>query len=124
MQVVKDCTKSVQQTSPLGTVWSYMCVSAAHTPCSLLQGIFPTQELNWGLLHCRWIFHQLSYQGSPRTEKKMVSQMMLSWGPPVKVRGCDPAGEEEQKVQMLAFWGVNGTKLPRQQFPAEGKGTL
>ena len=22
---------------------------------SLLQGIFPTQELNWGLLHCRWI---------------------------------------------------------------------
>ena len=22
---------------------------------SLLQWIFPTQELNWGLLHCRWI---------------------------------------------------------------------
>jgi len=32
---------------------------------SLLQGIFPTQELNWGLLHCRWILYQLSYQGSP-----------------------------------------------------------
>ena len=31
----------------------------------LLQGIFPTQELNWGLLHCRWILYQLSYQGSP-----------------------------------------------------------
>ena len=31
---------------------------------SLLQGIFPTQELNWGLLHCRWILYQLSYQGS------------------------------------------------------------
>ena len=29
---------------------------------SLLQGIFPTQELNWGLLHCRWILYQLSYQ--------------------------------------------------------------
>ena len=29
---------------------------------SVLQGIFPTQELNQGLLHCRWI---LSYQGSP-----------------------------------------------------------
>ena len=42
----------------------------------------------------------------------------------MKVRGCDPAGEEEQKVQMLAYGGVNGTKLPRQQFPAEGKGTL
>ena len=22
---------------------------------SFLQGIFPTQELNWSLLHCRWI---------------------------------------------------------------------
>ena len=30
-----------------------------------LQGIFPTQELNRGLLHCRRILYQLSYQGSP-----------------------------------------------------------
>ena len=32
---------------------------------SLLQGIFPTQELNRGLLHCRWILYRLSHQGSP-----------------------------------------------------------
>ena len=32
---------------------------------SLLQGIFPTQELNQGLLHCTWILYQLSHQGSP-----------------------------------------------------------
>ena len=32
---------------------------------SLLQGIFPTQGLNPGLLHCRRILYQLSYQGSP-----------------------------------------------------------
>ena len=32
---------------------------------SLPQQIFPTQELNQGLLHCRWILYQLSYQGSP-----------------------------------------------------------
>ena len=32
--------------------------------CSLLQGIFPTQELNGGSLHCRWILYQLSYQES------------------------------------------------------------
>ena len=31
---------------------------------SLLQQIFPTQELNWGLLHCRWILYQLSYPRS------------------------------------------------------------
>ena len=29
---------------------------------SLLQGIFPIQESNQGLLHCRQIFYQLSYQ--------------------------------------------------------------
>ena len=33
---------------------------------SLLQGIFPTQESNQGLPHCRWILYQLSYQGSPK----------------------------------------------------------
>ena len=33
---------------------------------SLLQGIFPTRKSNWGLLHCRWILYQLSYQGSPK----------------------------------------------------------
>ena len=30
---------------------------------SLLQWIFPTQESNWGLLYCRQILYQLSYQG-------------------------------------------------------------
>ena len=33
---------------------------------SLLQGSFPTQDLNRGLLHCRRILYQLSYQGSPK----------------------------------------------------------
>ena len=32
---------------------------------SLLQWIFPTQESNQSLLHCRQILDQLSYQGSP-----------------------------------------------------------
>ena len=30
------------------------------------RGIFPTQGLNPGLLHCRQILYQLSHQGSPR----------------------------------------------------------
>ena len=34
---------------------------------SLLQVIFPTQESNWGLLHCRRILYQLSYEGTPFT---------------------------------------------------------
>ena len=43
---------------------------------SLLQQIFPTQELNRGLLHFRWILYQLSYQGSPMWETWVWS---LSW---------------------------------------------
>ena len=37
----------------------------------LLQGIFPTRESNQGLLHCRWILYQLSYQGSPCIYKEI-----------------------------------------------------
>ena len=33
----------------------------------LLQGIFLTEESNWGFLHCRQILYQLSYEGIPRT---------------------------------------------------------
>ena len=48
---------------------------------SLLQGIFLTQRLNPGLLHCRWILYQLSYQGSPfssPTGIKPVSSTLAS----------------------------------------------
>ena len=38
---------------------------------SLLQGIFLTQELNWGLLNCRQILYWLSYQGKPVTYIKL-----------------------------------------------------
>ena len=31
---------------------------------SLLQGNFPTQESNWGLLHCRRILYQLRYSSN------------------------------------------------------------
>ena len=34
---------------------------------ALLQGIFPTQGSNPGLLHCRWILYHLSHQGNPST---------------------------------------------------------
>ena len=36
---------------------------------ALLQGIFPTQGLNPGLLHCRQILYQLSLKGSPRIQE-------------------------------------------------------
>ena len=33
---------------------------------ALFQGIFSTQGLNPGLLHCRWILYHVNYQESPR----------------------------------------------------------
>ena len=33
---------------------------------SLLQRIFPTQELNWSFLHCRQMLYQSSHQRNPR----------------------------------------------------------
>ena len=48
---------------------------------SLLQGNFPTQESNWGLLHCRWILYQLSYQESPTFNVHMVKLSKdKNWG--------------------------------------------
>ena len=37
---------------------------------SPLQWFFLTQESNWGLLHCRWILYQLSYQGSLKFKRE------------------------------------------------------
>ena len=39
----------------------------------LLQGIFPTQKSTQGLLHCRCILYQLSYQGNPSKMYLMVT---------------------------------------------------
>ena len=56
------------------TLWPHQLHSPWNSPgqntgvgiLSLLQGIFPTQGSNPGLLHCRWILYQLSHKGSPR----------------------------------------------------------
>ena len=44
---------------------------------SLHRWIFLTQELNWGLLHCRWILYQLSYQGSSHLGQQETSFLFL-----------------------------------------------
>ena len=49
---------------------------------SLLQGIFPTQGLNPGLPHCRWILYQLSHQGSPKNIECFTNLcVILAQGP-------------------------------------------
>jgi len=44
---------------------------------SLLQGIFPTQESNQSLLHCRRILYQLSYEGSLTVIQKDICTLMF-----------------------------------------------
>ena len=45
--------------------WNSLGQNTGVGSLSLLQRIFPTQESNPGLLHCRWILYQLSHKGSP-----------------------------------------------------------
>ena len=55
---------------------------------SLLQGIFPTQRLNLGLLHCRLILFQLSHKGSPAIQEwvaysfSSLPDLGIETGPP------------------------------------------
>ena len=45
--------------------WNFPSKNTGVGSRSLLQGTFPTQGLNLGLLHFRLIFHHQSHQGSP-----------------------------------------------------------
>ena len=46
---------------------------------SLLQGIFPTQGLNLGLLHCRWILYQLSHKWKKEKSLSWVRLFVTPW---------------------------------------------
>ena len=50
----------------LYSLWNSLGQNTGVGSLSLLQGIFPTQGSNPGLLHCKWILYQLSHKGSPR----------------------------------------------------------
>ena len=55
-----------------------LCLKVGETAdLSLLQGISPTQESNRGLLHCRQILYQLSYQGSPNYGKPVFRSQLF-----------------------------------------------
>ena len=45
--------------------WNFPGQNTGVGSLSLLQGVFPSQGLNPGVLHYRRILYQLSYQGSP-----------------------------------------------------------
>ena len=49
---------------------------------AFLQGIFPTQGSNPGLLHCRQILYLLSHQGSPRILEWIAYSFSRGTSPP------------------------------------------
>ena len=65
---------------------------------SLLQGFFPTQGLNRGLLHFRQILYQLNYQGSLSKERystQTVKRLSIMWETWVRSLGWEDSLEKE-----------------------------
>ena len=65
-------------THGLYSPWDSPASSTGVGSLSLLQWIFPTQESNRGLLHCKWILYQLGYQGSPLRGLSGIKKTLIS----------------------------------------------
>jgi len=73
---------------------------------SLLQGIFLTQGSNPGLLHCRFILHQLNHQGSMKWRE--WSSFPLGRKACLPLRMLDPSQPVSRQlgVQLDSFPGI------------------
>ena len=70
------------RTRGLYSPWNSLGQNTGVDSLSLLQGIFPTQGSNPGLLQCRWILYQLSHKGSTSVKnypKQFSFQLTLSF---------------------------------------------
>ena len=76
---------------------------------SLLQGIFPTQELNWESNHCRPILYQLSYQGS--SDSEACFNCIVPHGPAPAAPASAFSCEGSSTFKMYYLWFV--LPLPR-----------
>ena len=64
VKVVQSCQTLCDPHRPYHP-WNSPGQNKGVSSLSLLQGIFPTQGSNPGLLYCRWVLYQLSHEGSP-----------------------------------------------------------
>ena len=67
-------------------------------------GMFPTQGSNPGLLNCRWIPYQLSYQGSPCSEAN--KPMCHSYWARVLLSPCTTTGESTHHNKTTAHYAT------------------
>ena len=70
---IKLSSPALQDNSLPAEPWGKCKNTGVGSP-SLLQMIFPTQESNWCLPHCRWIHYQLRYQGNANRSPTLVSK--------------------------------------------------
>ena len=72
----RDQTRSpaLQAESLPAEPWGKLKNTGVGVP-SLLQGTFPAQESNRGLLQCRQILYQLRHQGSPDSNSKDLGEV-------------------------------------------------
>ena len=62
---------------------------------ALLQGIFPTQGLNPGLPHCRWILYLLSHLGTPWILEWVAYRFSRGSSRPRKLNSGSPELQED-----------------------------
>ena len=69
---------------------------------ALLQGIVPTQGLNPGLLHCRWILYRLSHQGSWwLTINRTEQTLMTTYDKGYKLYKCRKVTKQKEREMQI-----------------------
>lgn len=71
---------------------------------SLLQGIFPTQGLNPGLLHCRQFLYHLSHQGSPGFVYSQRNKCLMIDFEHQPVDFLETSSREPRKLLSIVRW--------------------
>ena len=84
----------------------------------LLQGIFPTQGLNPGFLHCRWILYHLSHQRSPLNCS--VCLVIQSYSTLCDTIDYSPRGSSVHVDSPDKNTGVGCHALLQEVFPTQG----
>ena len=138
--------EKVKGTQSCLTLWLHELHSPGNSPgqntgvgsFTLLQGIFPTQELNSGLLHCRQILYQLSHKGSPGILEWVAYTFSSgsSWPRNQTRVSCTAGGfftnsaireatvQERQGLKIKAQESLAAQRLELWAFTAEGAGLI
>ena len=99
--------------------WNSPGQNAGVGSLSLLQGDFPTQELNLALPHCRQILYQLSHKGSPsKYDRRMSSHTLPHFVPSTDLQGRFPILQMEKVVHGDVYCFIQGQGDINEQMKA------